>query len=130
MKQCHLFVFSITLIIVACNPAKNTDKLIESASVNNNIIYASKFEINDGVLVVTEPWPGATTPKYYDLNEPPRSVVVTSTSHLPFLEMLSLENRLVGFPNTAYISSEKINALVDSGKIVDIGTEGKINLAL
>jgi iron complex transport system substrate-binding protein len=33
--------------------------------------------------------------------------IVTSTTHVPALEMLGVENTLVGFPNTDYISSEK-----------------------
>jgi iron complex transport system substrate-binding protein len=38
---------------------------------------------------------------------PIKSIVVTSTTHVPALEMLGIENTLVGFPNTDYISSEK-----------------------
>jgi iron complex transport system substrate-binding protein len=38
---------------------------------------------------------------------PIKSIIVTSTTHVPALEMLGVENTLVGFPNTDYISSEK-----------------------
>jgi iron complex transport system substrate-binding protein len=37
----------------------------------------------------------------------PIKSIVTSTTHVPALEMLGVENTLVGFPNTDYISSEK-----------------------
>jgi iron complex transport system substrate-binding protein len=37
---------------------------------------------------------------------PIKSIIVTSTTHVPALEMLGVENTPVGFPNTDYISSE------------------------
>jgi iron complex transport system substrate-binding protein len=52
---------------------------------------------------------------------PIKSIVVTSTTHVPALEMLGVENTLVGFPNTDYISSKKTRKRIDAGKIREVG---------
>lgn len=92
--------------------------------------YASKFRYANGGIVVTEPWPGAVKPLKYGLSPIPKRVVVTSTTHLTYLEMLGAEGSIVGFPNTQYISSPKIRNLVEQGKITDLGPSGSINLEL
>jgi iron complex transport system substrate-binding protein len=53
--------------------------------------------------------------------------VVTSTTHIPALEALGVENTLVGFPETQYISSTKTRKNIDSGKIIDLGINESIN---
>ncbi len=53
--------------------------------------------------------------------------IVTSTTDIPILEYLGIENNLVGFPHTDYISSEKTRALVKQGNIKNIGKEQDIN---
>ena len=44
--------------------------------------------------------------------------------------MLGVENTLVGFPDTDYISSEKTRALITAGKVKDIGQNDQINMEL
>lgn len=44
---------------------------------------------------------------YTSLQVPVKSIVVTSTTHIPSLEMLGVENTLLGFPDTNLISSER-----------------------
>lgn len=58
---------------------------------------------------------------------PVEKIVVTSTSHVPLLELLHVENTLVGFPNTDFISSEKTRALVSNGHVKDLGQTEQIN---
>ena len=58
---------------------------------------------------------------------PIKSIVVTSTTHIPMLELLQEETAIVGFPYAQYISSEKTSALVANGKIKEIGKEGALN---
>ena len=41
--------------------------------------------------------------------------------------MLGVENTLVGFPNTDYISSEKTRKLIDVGKVREVGTNETLN---
>jgi iron complex transport system substrate-binding protein len=58
---------------------------------------------------------------------PLKSIVVTSTTHIPALELLGVENTLIGFPNTDYISSEKTRKRIDTGKVREVGTNESLN---
>jgi len=53
---------------------------------------------------------------------------VTSTTNIPLLEMLGVEKKLVGFPHTDYISSEKTRALIDAGSVKNVGQNEKLNI--
>ncbi|MFY0689467.1 MAG: ABC transporter substrate-binding protein [Cyclobacteriaceae bacterium] len=117
----------LLLILCACQ-VKNSD--MAQSKVSGSIVYAEKFDIQDGILINYEPWPGAQFPKKYDLKEAPERIIVTSTTHLTYLEMLGVDETLVGFPGTSYIYSEKINNRVVDGHIVDLGSDGQINIEL
>ena len=54
-------------------------------------------------------------------------IVVTSTTHIPSLEMLGVSEALVGFPNLNYISSETTRKRIDEGKITELGKNEDIN---
>lgn len=120
-----LFLFLISLLFIQCK--KETNQETKSA-LKNEIQYAKGFEIYKyngySIVKITKPWPGAKENFTYVLQEkngivpdsikqfttiqiPIKSIVVTSTTHIPSLEMLGVESTLVGFPNTDYISSEK-----------------------
>ena len=58
---------------------------------------------------------------------PLKTVGVTSTTHIPSLEMLGVENTLVGFPGTDFISSEKTRARVDAGHVKEAGANESLN---
>jgi len=58
---------------------------------------------------------------------PIQKTVVTSTTHIPSLEMLGVENTLVGFPNCDYISSTKTRALVENGSVKELGQNESLN---
>lgn len=70
-------------------------------------------QVGDGVKVIPVPL---------------QSIVCTSTSHLPLLDYLGESDKLVGFPETDYISSEKIRARVDSGKVMELGIDKSMNI--
>ena len=114
----------------------------------NTIRHAKGFSIQnyDGYTVVTvkNPWPKATKTYTYILKEkngivpdsltqnpiisvPIKSIVVTSTTHIPSLEMLKKERTLVGFPNLDYISSEKVRARIEAGKVKELGMNQNLN---
>jgi len=61
------------------------------------------------------------------LQTPVKSIVVSSTTHIAMLELLGVEDRLVGFPNTDYVSSEKTRKRIDQGWVTDLGHEEHIN---
>ena len=62
-----------------------------------------------------------------ELQVPINSLVVTSTTHIPMLELLNSENTLIGFPNARYISSVKTRKRIDEGKVADLGSEQDMN---
>ena len=140
-----LFLFLISLI--GC---KENNKISgnEKVKTESSIQYAKGLEIYKykgySIVKITNPWPEAKENFTYILKEkngiipdslqqfnvisiPIQSIVVTSTTHIPSLEMLGVENTLVGFPNTNYISSEKTRALIDAGKIREVGSNESLN---
>lgn len=117
-----------TFLFLSCQQNNSSQLDDSNYTFSNTLEYASKFQFNKNGLIVSEPWPGAVKPQIYSLQDSLKRVVVTSTTHLPYLELLGVENRLVGFPNTNYISSEKIRKLVDQGKVKDLGPDGNLNL--
>lgn len=148
-----LHVFSKYLIglllicgFIACKNDKKSDLNTRSDSYKMNLKYAKGFEIeyfDDFVeLKLKLPYPGATEHKTYKLFKsnatdkqkgisiPVKSLVVTSTTHIPALELLGYEEKLVGFPNTNYISSMKTQKLVELGVIQELGNEENLNTEL
>ncbi|VAW10139.1 Vitamin B12 ABC transporter, substrate-binding protein BtuF [hydrothermal vent metagenome] len=106
------------------------------------------------IIKITSPWPGAEPacrtgrpvftyaliPKKklsaitlnkdeYDaiVAVPVERIVVTSTTHIPALEALGVEDKLVGFPDTKYISSEKTRKRIDAGLVKELGNNETIN---
>lgn len=140
-----IFFFLIVSLFVQCK--KENQHEIKSG-IKNEISYAKGLEIYKyegfSILKITKPWPGAKENFTYVLQEkngivpdslkqftiipiPLKSIVVTSTTHIPALEMLGVENTLIGFPNTDYISSEKTRKLIDAGKVREVGTNETLN---
>ena len=58
---------------------------------------------------------------------PVKQIVVTSTTHIPSLEMLNTLETLIGFPNLKYISSERTRTKISEGKITEIGKNEDLN---
>ena len=140
-----IFLFIAFSTLVQCKQeAKNNTKI----SSENTVKYAKGFSIEnyDGYTIITvkNPWPKASKTYQYILKEkdgiipdslnslmkiniPLKNIVVTSTTHIPSLEMLNEENSLVGFPNLSYISSDKVRALIDAKKIKELGGNQSLN---
>lgn len=144
-KALFLSFFTLT---IGCMKSEKNDT-IQNVKAENTIQYASGLSIYkyDGysVVKVTNPWPEANKDFTYVLKEknaavpdslqkhttiqvPLQSIVVTSTTNVPFLEMLGVENKLVGFPHTDYISSVKTRALIDKGTVKNVGQNERLNM--
>ena len=143
--------FKIILLIVLAFPLMQCKKEVNQQKNNipkNEIQYAKGFSIlnHEGysVITVSNPWPKANKSYTYILKEkngivpdslnqfpvilvPIKNIVVTSTTHIPSLEMLGVEKTLVGFPNLNYISSEKVRALIDAKKVKELGANQALN---
>ncbi|MEW7290721.1 ABC transporter substrate-binding protein [Aquimarina sp. 2304DJ70-9] len=144
-----LIIFSFVLISSSCKKrSKDTDQLTVMYLAPQHIEYAKGFTIENHntykEIKVTSPWPDAKQELTYILHPkgtekpfksntavfievPVERVVVTSTTDVPMLEYMNLEQKLVGFPHTDYISSEKTRTLIDSGDIKELGKEYNLN---
>ena len=121
---------------------------VSKPTPGNAIQYAKGLSIYKyegfSVVKVTNPWPKATKDYTYVLQEngtkipdslaqntiipvPLKKVTVTSTTHIPSLEMLGVETTLAGFPNLDLISSEKVRTLIDQKKVREIGVGQNLN---
>lgn len=116
------------------------------------ITYAKGFSIEKSasgitIIKVFSPWPNAEEAFTYALvpkelkivpklnkkdfdaiiNVPVERIITTSTTHIPALENLGVIDKLVGFPDTRYISSEVTRKKIDKGEITDLGNNESIN---
>lgn len=87
----------------------------ESNKTETYVLYKNGVQIPDSLK------------KYKSVSVPIQHIIVTSTTHLPSLEMLEVENSLIGFPGLDYISSEKIRSLINDKKIREVGQNESIN---
>lgn len=147
MKKIILLFISFGFIACQNSSHKKLQEILSQGDTLS-VDYATGFEIvaYDGfkLLTVKNPWPkaeksftyalvqeGSTIPKGLDydakISVPVEEIVVTSTTHVPSLEALGVENTLVGFPNLDFISSPKTRKLIEAGKIQELGTNQSIN---
>ncbi len=146
-----LFVSLLSLFFF--ESCKSDTKAIATSKnkIQNSIRYAKGFELyhysNFSILKITRPWPNAQKTNEFVLHKkgiqlpdslvnhtaviiPIKKIVATSTTHIPSLEMLHVENTLVGFPNTDYISSVKTRNRIDTGFVKNVGANEALNIEL
>ncbi len=144
-----LIILSLIFISNSCKKAaEEADQLTVMYLAPQNIEYAKGLSIKNHKfykeIKVTAPWPDAKqeltyilypkgTEKPFKSNTavfievPVERVVVTSTTDVPMLEYMNLEEKLVGFPHTDYISSEKTRNRIEKGAIKELGKEHNLN---
>jgi len=146
--QKPLLLFSVLFILISCQEIKKSPSIVLKQNQNSKIEFAKGFDItyHNGYKVVTikNAWPGAEkvfsyalveedftleSPEKYDviIKVPVNKIVVTSTTHIPSLEMLGVSNTLIGFPNLDYISSEKTRKRISDKLITELGKNEDIN---
>ncbi|TGD56697.1 ABC transporter substrate-binding protein [Flavobacterium humi] len=149
MKTFFYKIILCTFFVAFAGCRKNEKTGQAAITKQNTIEYASGLSLYeyDGytVVKVSNAWPNAekdftyvlkekngivpdSLSKYTSIAVPLESVVVTSTTNIPFLEMLGVENKLTGFPHTDYISSEKTRRLIDKGLVKNVGQNEKLNM--
>jgi iron complex transport system substrate-binding protein len=144
-KPSVLLLMAILILALGSCQTKKHNNEPNNSNHPNAIKYAKGFDITPHEdhfkLVIHNPYLNAEIPIEYKISTPRsngiqgiktplRSVVVTSTTHIPFLDMLGVQDKLVGFPNTNYISSAKTRARIDEGSVLDLGNEEQINTEL
>ncbi len=149
MYKIKIFLFVFLLVsLQACRKKRVPQEEKKSSTIENEITHAKGFSLYDysdfKKLTIHTSFQGDNNAKHFYLipkslkvpdslqnkeivRTPIETIVVTSTTHIPMLELLGVENKLVGFPNTSFISALKTRALINKGNIKDIGQEQQIN---
>ncbi len=140
----------ISILIISSCQNKSDKRSVVSSPVGeqSEIKYAKGFEINTfenyKVILINNAWPGtdkvfryalveegASLPNSEDFDAvveiPLKRIVVTSTTHIPSLEMINEIESLIGFPSLDFISSEKTRKLISEGKIRELGQNEDLN---
>ena len=141
------YAFLLLLIILVSCKKETVIKKVESTK-KTTIKYAKGFDIveENGFkkLIIKSAYKGSNEIYEYkvynkssskNLNDldkkiiqvPVKEIIVTSTTHIPMVELLEEEKSIVGFPFSRYVSSEKTRQLIDLGKIKEIGKENDLN---
>lgn len=139
----------LLFFLIACEKKSESASSINGDTVAVELKYAEGFKVskvgNITHVEVTYPYQGATSgysyllvPKGEEVPEhhpdtkviqiPIETIVCTSTTHIPLLDYLDATDKLVGFPTTDYISSEKMRKRVDGGKVEELGVDKGLNL--
>lgn len=142
----YLFLAFSFLLLISCK--SESKKSAFSTELITSIKYAQGFKIevfnNYKKLTIKSPYPNHEGVfEYFLIDEktdtsqfketdilikiPIEKIVVTSTTHIPMLELLEVENTLIGFPNTQYVSSEKTRKRIDAEKIKELGMDASLN---
>ena len=143
-----LLLFLSIFLLISCKNEVKTHSGDFSVGENYAVTYAEGFSVeifeNYKIITLKNPWPGSEKTFRYLLTKdkskienkeeydavvqiPVKRMVVTSTTHIPSLEMLDEAETLVGFPNLNYISSENTRSLIDQGKILELGKNEDLN---
>jgi len=150
LKQSLFFI--ILFLLFSCKEAEKNQIPTETPNKYNALSHANGFTIEKSsedltLIKITSPWPNAESVFTYaliprdrmnviTLNKdaydaiipvPVENIVVTSTTHIPALEALGLLDKLVGFPDTQYISSEAARERIKKGQIKELGTNESLN---
>ena len=140
LKKIYILVcFTFLIILFSCQieKIKSDNKSEENTKIN----FAKGFQIEDQneiqKIIIKSPYQNSEEVFEYflsrnkkfkkELRIPISRIVVTSTTHIPMIELLNEENSIVGFPNVTYISSKKTRQRVEQGFIKEIGKENLLN---
>jgi len=138
----------LSILLFSFMGCQNSKSPIKKNSTTNEVKHARGFSLKNyddfSIVTVSNPWPNSNKTFTYVLHKknsiipdslkqfqhiqiPIKNIVVTSTTHIPSLEMLDVTDKLIGFPNLNYISSEKVRARIDAKKIKELGSNQSLN---
>lgn len=104
----------------------NADKTFTYALVPEGGLQASIEEENSKSLTELLTSQGVNA----IIKTPIKNVVVTSTTHIPSLEMLGVIETLKGFPNLDYVSSPLSRKRIENNLITELGQNESLNTEL
>jgi iron complex transport system substrate-binding protein len=144
----------ITLLLLACTFACTSKKETIGNEKPQDLLaltYAKGFSVryigSIKEVIVSKPYQGAESgytywlvpkgetvpmhsPEIKIIRTPVERIVCTSTTHIPLLDYLDETKRLIAFPTTDYISSEKMRKRIDAGEVTDLGIDKGLNIEL
>ena len=144
----YLLIALIVFTFLGCKNIEVAKPINKIEAVKTSVHHAKGLAIYKyngfSIVKVSNPWPKANKQYTYILKEkegiipdslkqlptisiPIKSIVVTSTTHIPSLEMLGVESTLIGFPHLEYISSQKVRARIEQGKVRELGSNQDLN---
>lgn len=142
-------IFFLCVFLFSCEVKKATSPGLSKIDLQTTIQYAEGFSVhyqgNNKLVEVKRPFQEATSgykyllvprgetvtqtePDVHIIHVPVRSIVCTSTTHIPLLDYLGEGDKLIGFPSTDYISSSRIRQRIDEGYVTDLGVDQGMNL--
>ena len=142
-KSTFITILSISAFFFSCK--KDINQIEKKEKIKSIIKYAKGFDIinenGDKKLIIKSAYKDSDETFKYIIKSnknsidkstntiytPIKRIVVTSTTHIPMVELLKEEASIVGFPFSKYISSEKTRNLIDGGNIKEIGKENSLN---
>jgi len=147
MKNHSYFTFLVLLLVFNFSCKKEIVKVDKKKPSESTVKYAKGFDIiNDNgtkKLIIKAAYHTSNEIFEYEIhnknstknikyrnlniNIPIKKIVVTSTTHIPMVELLNEENSIIGFPYSKYISSKRTRTLIDKGNITEIGKESSLN---
>ncbi|MGI9546673.1 MAG: ABC transporter substrate-binding protein, partial [Flavobacteriaceae bacterium] len=148
----RLVLLLTLLIITGCKKEKDISSGQSQETGKNNVSYATGFQISElengiKLIRINSPWPNSEAGFVYaliprtQLDEarslpeevdavipiPVERLIVTSTTHIPVLEAIGIEKKLIGFPETRYISSPKTRNRIHKGEVAELGSNEFLN---
>lgn len=144
------YLLVVLIILAGCHPQRReADHQQQQSNEQFSLDYAEGFRItyqgDIKLLEVLYPYQGADKGYKYLLvprhaavpshdaetriiRIPVRSIVCTSTTHIPLLDYIDETNKLTGFPTTDFISSPRMRAHIDKGLVTELGVDKGINM--
>lgn len=141
-----IITFLIFMLLFSCNNNATKKQKPISVTKQSTLKYAKNLEIityDDYQKIVVKNPVNKLENIYYlvDVNKaipknlankkvirtPLNKIIVTSTTHIAMLELLGVEKSLIGFPQTYFVSSEKIRQRIESGLVKELGNVQQLN---
>ncbi|MDN3669995.1 ABC transporter substrate-binding protein [Echinicola jeungdonensis] len=143
------FIFLSTLLFFFWACSSPSDKK-ESLSLEPLVLdFAEGFQIFQGdgykIVEVSQGFPGDHQAFRYLVIEDSKpelpegnfdgiiqpkveKVILTSTTQVPHLDLLGINEKLIAFPNTDLISSPNVRKRIDEGKVMELGGGARFNI--
>lgn len=141
--------YILCFFLIACTSDRPGSDVMQVVPSPVALKYAEGFSItrmgSATKVTVNYPYQGAASGHTYwlveeggDLPEgleeagvitvPIKSIVCTSTTHIPMLDYLGETDKLSGFPTLDYVSSPAMRKRIDNGEVRELGVDKSMNV--